>query len=485
KDGDYEVKDTVWDGLREEPARIALIDTGVSDHPNLVGRLRKDLAIDFGTDLGGAVYRGNDPWQTVLQRWGSTDAPPADADRPAREPRGRLPKLHTAADFDSLLKDLNVHLGSARHKALVETLIERTAKGVTIRDIDAQDQRYPSHGTATAGLLVATPTFTADGEFEPGTLPLFGVDPYSELVPIATSFEPEPIQLILALLYAYVIGADVIHMPRGTENPGRAPRDEPRENFVPTRYGSHAEGWTMFEAVMIAVSRRIPVVCAAGNQGDDRLTYPASLAADDNGIVAVGAVSALGRRSGYASYGDGLTLVAPSNDSAVYNKHQIRLDPNARGALTHRWTIHSRLAGRYVEYSHLAPLSIDVPGARGYRGGVGATVPGNRAADFTLFGGTSAASAIVAGVAALMRRKVPANHKSGGPQWNGVLVRKTLAETASQQIAGRDLRPDRSNHSDETHDDKALAKRLFGAGVVDAKAAIAAMAPPAPPASNT
>lgn len=77
---------------------------------------------------------------------------------------------------------------------------------------------------------------------------------------------------------------------------------------------------------MLAISRKIPIVCAAGNDAESQLIYPAALAADDNGIIAVGAVTAEGFRSGYSDYGEGLTLVAPLDDYEVYNRHQSRLD---------------------------------------------------------------------------------------------------------------------------------------------------------------
>ncbi len=45
--------------------------------------------------------------------------------------------------------------------------------------------------------------------------PISGVDPLCTIVPISTSLNPTPGQLILALLYAYEKDVDVIHMPRG------------------------------------------------------------------------------------------------------------------------------------------------------------------------------------------------------------------------------------------------------------------------------
>jgi hypothetical protein len=63
--------------------------------------------------------------------------------------------------------------------------------------------------------------------------------------------------------------------------------------------------WKILKRLMIGVSRKIPVICAAGNSGESQLIYPASLAAADNGIVAVGAVTVEGFRAGYSNYGEG------------------------------------------------------------------------------------------------------------------------------------------------------------------------------------
>lgn len=69
--------------------------------------------------------------------------------------------------------------------------------------------------------------------------------------------------------------------------------------------------WHVLKQLILAISRHIPIVCAAGNSGESQLIYPASLAADNNGIIAVGAVTVEGFRSGYSNYGEGLTVVSP------------------------------------------------------------------------------------------------------------------------------------------------------------------------------
>jgi hypothetical protein len=229
------------------------------------------------------------------------------------------------------------------------------------------------------------------------------------------------------------------------------------------------------------------VICAAGNSGDRRVEYPASLAASDNGIVAVGAVTAAGRRSGYGCYGPGLadegvTLVAPSNDFRVYTRHQIRIDPQAPESIDHNWLIHRLPDEAYVEYSDEAPFSIDIPGPRGYRAG-SQTRPGGEAevdSLYTLFGGTSAASCEVAGIVALMRRSATAFEAegdvlNGGKGWTGLFVKKALAASGAGKILGNELQPDRANAADADLSREELRHWQFGAGVVSAKKAIEAI----------
>lgn len=481
--GPRKVTDTVWGDprLSDKAALVALIDTGIADHVNLTGRIRHDLSIDFGTAAGGAVYRQNTDWAKFLNAWGSKSSAPASGSSPNREYRGRLKDLDTPTAIRGVLVGLGIGQPAPdpadRLKRLVKSLAQLTSDGVVLRDLAAQDQRYPSHGTASAGLVVGTPLIAgtapadpANAKFQRGTPPYFGVDPWSEIISIAMSFEPEPMQLALAVLYAYTCGADVILMPRAIDDPARAPRPDPRDPWDlrhRTRYDL-SKDWDLVEAVVVAVSKQIPIVCASGNEGDHQLIFPASLAGqDNNGLIAVGAVTARGRRSAYGNYGDGLTVVAPSNDGRLYNRHQVRIDPRAREATAHNYAIHDEID--YVPYAHEAPLTIDIPGPRGYQGDQ--LTGGDQSDDITLFGGTSAASAIVAGVLALMRRA------RASKSWSGISAKEWLKKSARQTLAGGPLTEDISNETDidpNVHlaPRPGLTKAIFGAGLVDAKAAI-------------
>jgi hypothetical protein len=496
---------TVWDKLRPpegkqlHPARIALIDTGTSlTHPNLRNQIAPDSAIDLSTHRHGARCL------------------PLDGTMGAHIPEGSL------SFFDGLdITRLELFGLDADDQNFLNALVEelRTSRGVTRRVLDP-NETTASHGTAVAGLMVGAPTEAANeiaratwpetgGNGTPATLPYFGVDPFSTLIPIRTSFEDDPHQFIAAFLYAWNRGADVIVLPRGLPDPLRG-RIGPKSNLKPDpadwqsretadlfhRLGVVRHGlppahepqpratdlrlWTILEHLILAISTKIPVVCAAGNDGESQLIYPARLAADpDNGLIAVGAVTAEGFRSGYSNYGTGLTVVAPSDDIEVFNRHQQRLDilmPGFDGPAPGD-------GGRdAIAYCHLALITTDLPGVFGYDAG---TTPWSRilphdlnpgigGGHYTTFGGTSGAAGLIGGVVALVQRAHKLDHgekaRLGGAKMKAIL---TKAANACAVVAPghRQLSPDRMNgHAEEV---TASPHDFFGAGLVDATKAVA------------
>ncbi len=126
-----------------------------------------------------------------------------------------------------------------------------------------------------------------------------------------------------------------------------------------------------------------------------------------------------------------------------------------------------------VELSRRALLTTDIPGQAGYTGyaPLGYDQDDDAFAyaydplqgAFTLFGGTSGASSIVAGLTALMTRRAKMSGKQlSGSQFKDILIAtcKSKAET---------LKPDNINGQNPAPDMRAL----FGGGLVDAGAAIA------------
>jgi subtilisin family serine protease len=418
------------------PSRVFLIDVGVHlGHPYLARALDRTLAIDFSAFPFGLAY------STAAQKTAFDTGLPARLGL-TRDVAQTVSGLIAAANQASLKTPLQ----SAYHTA------------------------FPSHGTACAGLIGACPPNPAGG---PVTIPYFGVDPFCTIVPVSTSLNPTPGQLILALLYAVQHEADVIHMPRGVfggwdddtgqyDNPGLSLSKNLDDRAL----------WEAFEAVMYAVSRGTPIICAAGNSGEAGLAYPASLSLSegDNGIISVGAINNAGYRSSFSNYGEGLSLTAPSDDASVFNRYQIRMNKAGRRYQSHDYAGYVTAGLAEADYGRNALLTTDIPGRAGY---TGYNPMGDDEDDdsfsqahdplqgmFTLFGGTSGASSIVAGVASLMvRRARLQNKKLDGPEIKAKLIGSCgQASLKTDNMNGENPLPS--------------IQQLFGGGQVDVDKAV-------------
>lgn len=495
---------TLWDRIGQTaPATVALIDTGVSRlHPNLASRIDTDRSIDLTSHRNGA--------QTL-------PVVPGTLPTTREESRSFFGGLDLAG-LHSLQLDPD-------EQEYLEAMVAeaRLSQGVVRRMIDAEET-FAAHGTACAGLMVGEPAVVAaEGQTEPAPphsvltgaaanpnanlLPYFGVDPFSTLLSIRTSFEADPFQFIKAFLYAWACKVDVIVMPRGLPDPVRS-RLHPKEELkadLETWDSRHAADlfarlhampadpadasaaqpgnqpdrpWKILKHLIVAMSQKIPVICAAGNDGESQLIYPACLADEDNGIIAVGAVTPEGFRAGYSNYGEGLTLVAPSDDYEIYNRHQSRLDLTDPLITMHDYTVGG---GKSYAFCPLDLVTTDLPGVFGYDAGIApwsSVLPaqGNRGAGggyYTAFGGTSGACCLIGGLALLAQR---ARQGAELGRLDGLAMKAAL-RTASSVVATvapgcRPLTRDRMNADNEDQYD---LSHFFGAGLPDAQALIAAV----------
>lgn len=442
--GVYAYRTPVWDALYEgaspEPALVAMIDTGVDlAHPYLAGAVAVDDAIDVATAPDGLGLVGVE----------------AASDR-----KWVLPPALFASFAGGLTQDER-DLFDARIVHLHDRVIPGPAR-------DAFHRHFAAHGTACAGLVVgASPMLPETGAIADDAIPYFGVDPYSRILSITTSFVPDPMQIITALLYAVSKGADVILMPRSIEQitaPAQPPVSAEEHEQVEA-----ALQLALLEKLMRWVSLKIPVIVASGNSAESSLMYPASLAAPDNGIIAVGAVTYNGQRSAYSNYGANLTLVAPSADDETYTRQQVRLDTTAPAYVDHPYPDNT------IPFSPQEILTIDIAGRYGYAGssaedeeGLGKG-PSLSRGYFTMFGGTSAAASIVAGVAALVVRKL----RTAGRTPDGVAVKTLLASNSILNdlpgMGATALLPDDPNGT------KPDLAALFGSGMVHAGKAVSAV----------
>ncbi|MEI4487603.1 S8 family serine peptidase [Frigidibacter sp. MR17.14] len=408
------------------PTLVAMIDTSVAGgHPNLKDAVAQDLALDlFSAELGAFPT----PAATLPPELSGPPPTPATA---------------KALPFaDRLFAGL-----AARYAA------DRPGAPDPSRVFPATRASFSAHGTAMAGLIGARPLGadavqvvgpvllpvpgTPPGT-GPGAVPVTpqgasgfayaGVDPYCRIVPISTNFEPEAEQLIFALLYAWRIGADLIVLAREVSSPLAtvAPvtgEDPDLATRLMARLGvgfrpDELDAWTVFEALLLEISRKIPVVCAAGNSAEDHLAYPASLARPDNGIIAVGAHSSTGQPAAFTCGHKDVSVYAPSGDGERLDLAMTRVDTDSAGYQSTDQSV-DYLAGlgavplpgggaaTAATYSSLDIVSTDVPGRAGYNSSVftGLATSTGAILDYRSyycrFSGTSAATAITAGLLSL------------------------------------------------------------------------------------
>lgn len=372
---------------KEKPTRVAIIDTSVSaEHPNLQAAINKELSLDFfSSRLGSFPF---------------------------------LPKDQSTIASLPLNWDTNIADGLPHSVNLLAELIDRLSQGSEVHSKGVQPCTSPtfsSHGTNVAGLVGARPCMTTqllpNGEVQDLALPYSGVDPMCEIVQISTNFDPEPEGLILAFLYAELICADVVLLPRNIADPFRmVPEladvkvgDQSLLDLVSQTAPNQqqVELWGELAQLIENVSQARPVVCAAGNANEENAIYPANLASDHNGIISVGAVNAKGYRSSYSSSRN-ITVMAPSNDAEAFDAAEVRL--NVQDPDYDPIGVPSKNSND--KFSSFDVISTDVPGPAGYSGGpfAHASIDGHMreyGSYFSMFGGTSAASALVAGFLSL------------------------------------------------------------------------------------
>ncbi len=402
------------DGRR---TRVAIIDTSVAvDHPNLKDAVNRTLAFDlFSTRLGAFPYR------------------------PPREKIGPL-ALNTST---------TVATGLPRMTELLAELIDRLSPdspawiGKVQPMVSAE---FSTHGTAICGIVGARATAVPAAPGYPSPvpgetfvpLPFCGVDPNCEIVPISTNFDPSPESLILAFLYAELIDADLILLPRTMPDPsrevpeltrivdGKMLRDLVAPTPVPPE---EVQSWEELAQLIPIISLKRPVVCAAGNGNEEHGIYPANLASEHNGIISVGAVNAKGYRSGYSS-SRYLTVMGPSDDSESFDRAEVRLDERSAD-----YTGIGVPAGNSnFKFSHFEVISTDVPGMFGYsrtpfvsvEPSIGVREFGSY---FCRFGGTSAASAFVAGFLALGKSSRELSPDADGLEAKAWLLSRCMAIT--------------------------------------------------------
>jgi subtilisin family serine protease len=444
---------------------VAMIDTGVHPgHPALKDVVLTDKAVNLASSASGL---------SVMPMSGKL---PFDA------------KILNGLDLSDAHRDLIADVVTDVVDSLKKWHATPLPSGLNMQD-------YSRHGTACAGLIAAKPV--AGKAPANATLNDFldhcysGIAPGAKIIPINTSMNPKEEPLILALLYSLHYKADIIHLPRGVNDRwiNESASGLPANPENTKRYYDTLKEWQRrkdlghaLQALLVAVSKKIPIFCAAGNSGEYRVAYPANLSRADNGIISIGAVTRKGFRSGYSNYGENLDLVAPSDDAEVFTRHQIRLNPLDPSYKRHDYAAYGDSIPT-IPYSTHRIVTTDIPDRPGYVGltklSTDDTDPFRNwidqlGGDFTLFGGTSAASAIAAGVGALAVSVA----KKAGMDCSGVSVKRMLKDTCVKDFASTEGTGKVSLAADQMEEGKPpVFEYLFGAGLIHAGRAVALVTP--------
>ncbi|MEM6889643.1 MAG: S8 family serine peptidase [Pseudomonadota bacterium] len=398
-------------------SRVAIIDNGLCrSHPNLPKQATTGR-IDFSHDRAGSTY----PWRD----------------------KGK----NRVDENEKQVASLIGRIEDETSRALIQKMVDdaRALHVHEVKGVPDPCDRFSAHGTACAG-LVAGRTLNGDPNANPWAIKYLGMDPFADIIPINTPYNYEYWPVTNGLIWALRQGADVILLPRGvydlpdttqldaeygTEDPDRHPRFTRLTNKDSHDYDRLAQDKEEFEQVLAIISRLIPVVVSAGNDGTDELQYPARLVKGTAPhLIVVGACTARGIKSTYsngqriASH-DGVTVFAPSDDQGEISQSVMRYNERDWRGRQLTLDVHTEdTDDRINEYSPFGVLAIDIPGTWGYSAlfdedleyndeGQSAdlqyTLQHSPGALYTMFGGTSAASSIVAGLLSThqMRQNVP------------------------------------------------------------------------------
>ena len=294
-------------------------------------------------------------------------------------------------------------------------------------------QKQPSHGTACAGIAIAEENGTG----------IAGVAPGCAFMPIRTSgfLDDESIEAIFdwaiekgASVISCSWGASAVYFPLSL-----------RQRAAITRAATKGRNGKGCVILFAAGNANRPINGAINERGWVKqvvrgMTHWLSGFAVHPDVITVAASTSLNKKAAYSNWGNNISVCAPSNNA------QPGIWFEQTGFIYTQPTIATSLSGQGM-------FTTDQLGAAGYTKG-----------DFTpYFGGTSSATPVVAGVAALIL--------SANPDLSARQVKRILEETADKIV---DLEPDAQlGLRYGSYDDKGHSK-WFGYGKVNALSAVKA-----------
>ncbi|WP_299212011.1 S8 family serine peptidase [uncultured Tateyamaria sp.] len=455
----------VWEGARGKDAvTVAIIDTGIdTDHPNLCGAVTEPQ-IDFGPSLNGVIYKPRErPLRDLREALlaGETISKDTlrkvrDAIKTRREKTNRSKRLKA---LDAEIKRLGsrTELTKDDNIALYKELFEREppkdkaesrTKGVrSLGDnlsedlqsewytivkalmapseklkMDDPSSYFGAHGTACAGLVGARAPKPGG---RVGPIPYFGVNPFCKIRSYATPYSHEFLPIIHALIDVLLSDAEVVLIPRGVPNmdalshfaqkSGHTTRITTNRGERTLQFDDQAQfdklkkHQAILEGLLKLTASRKYLVLAAGNDGlPDEFSYPAQALKDDCNVFIVGARNSLGHCSAYTNGKmSDKTLWMLSDDSVMFDNDTWSLDERSFVGSDFSYDPHMSQQHKKNTYDPWGIMSLDVRGNYGYSAG-GHEDPRYGDEDletrglYSIFGGTSAASSLMAGLIALL-----------------------------------------------------------------------------------
>ena len=430
---------------KKNPVKVAVIDTPVAyNHPNLRGAIDIGLMRDFSTsDLGNFVVR---IFEDRDQNDGADLISRKNLEQKVKGKQGELERaisselleikawLPKAAKLKDLQKTLHELLESGRGlgdqvqaNQIQEYIaqLEHDSSPAGMKVHYEMTPNFGSHGTSVAGLIGARPTqidlfkppyFGEDLE-KPDViknleLPYAGINPFCRIIPISISSTPNPKMLLQAIKYARLIDPDVVVIADSW--------DRPKDADV-------ISDWQAIKTAFLELCKSSIVVCAAGNEPRNSLVYPASLSQSEKSGAGPWAVGACDEKGTDLSYSPDFQVInglghrmikTLSSEHSRYDRDVKRLDPweNVDPEL--------KLPEGDSDFPPTNIVATDVPGDAGYNPSPYRSTPDpdgchyEIASLFCRFSGTSAATAIAAGLISLAlattskQGKPPFNHKS-------------------------------------------------------------------------
>ncbi len=321
--------------------------------------------------------------------------------------------LETYSGLAGRIKERYPSLSSARTASLIRNLIRG--------DISSE-----FHGTWSAGVVAAHPQ---------GGEGAIGVAPMAKILPVRVfgiEGEITTARLIEAVGYAADRGADVINMSLGSAVPDQA--------FVDQIFA------------VLDENPELVIVASAGNDSVDGVGFPAATP----GVLSVGATNLEGQRTYYSSYGGRLDVVAPGGETNLFQQGGILTTGgtwvdgfwSALEAPPYGWGAALDPLGKYVQVQ-----------------------------------GTSFSAPAVSGVVALMKGVNPSLERDRllavlreTASYEGLtLTRADLNRYRLQREVGLTLMEDRVSGLFPFPEPISPEEYFFGAGLVDAEAAVEAV----------